>query len=75
MGVTSDPAHEKKVTGFVNALMGEAIGGRDDATVSLIHRFVNEQVEGEKNARDILDRLRVASAESGTCRACFHSTC
>ncbi|MGC9435352.1 MAG: ferritin [Methanomicrobiales archaeon] len=59
-------AHEEKVTGLINDLMAEAIEERDYATISFLQWYVDEQVEEEENARDILEKIRVASAEAGS---------
>jgi len=59
-------AHEEKVTGLINDLMAEAIAERDYATISFLQWYVDEQVEEEENVREILDRIRVASAEAGS---------
>ena len=49
--------HEEKVTAMINDLCALAIAEKDYATESFLHWFVDEQVEEEKNAREIIDVL------------------
>ncbi|MCK4738865.1 MAG: ferritin [Deltaproteobacteria bacterium] len=53
-------AHEQEVTGLVNTLMSKATGEGDHATQTFLQWFVTEQVEEEQNAKDIIDRLKLA---------------
>lgn len=50
-------AHERKVTAAINALYELAIAEKDYAAQSQLQWFVNEQVEEEKNAEDIIRQL------------------
>ena len=49
--------HEQTVTSMINDLCALAIAEKDYATESFLHWFVDEQVEEEKNAREIIDVL------------------
>ena len=51
--------HEQKVTGLINDLVNLAIEERDHASNSMLQWFVNEQVEEEKNASDILNQIKL----------------
>jgi ferritin len=53
-------AHEQLVTGLINDLANLAREEKDHATGILLQWFVTEQVEEEENARDILDKLKLA---------------
>jgi ferritin len=50
--------HEQLVTGRINALVDLAIKGKDHATNAFLQWFVSEQVEEEKNADEIVRKLR-----------------
>lgn len=50
-------AHEQKVTSLIDNLCRIADEEKDFATANKLVWFVNEQVEEEENARDILDQL------------------
>lgn len=52
--------HEKKVTAMINNLADLAEKEKDHATRTYMQWFVNEQVEEESNAREIIDRLKLA---------------
>ena len=58
-------AHEQKVTGLINALLDLAIEKKDYATQSMLQWFVNEQVEEEANAEEIVQKLRLIQGERG----------
>jgi len=49
--------HEQKVTGLINAIATLAMKESDHACYQFIMWFVNEQVEEEANATEILDKL------------------
>ena len=51
--------HEQKVTGLINELMDTAIAERDHASASMLRWFVDEQVEEEANASEILEKLQL----------------
>ena len=51
--------HEQGVTARINALMDLAIKDKDHATVSFLNWFVDEQVEEEANATDLINKLKL----------------
>lgn len=51
-------AHEQKVTAMINKLCHIAAEEKDFATSNMLVWFINEQVEEEENARDIIDSLK-----------------
>ena len=52
-------AHEQYISGRINKLMDLAKELGDHASVPLLHWFVNEQVEEESNADDVVKKLRL----------------
>jgi ferritin len=52
-------AHEQYITGKIHSLYGQAFEENDYASQILLQWFVNEQVEEEKNATEILNTLRM----------------
>jgi ferritin len=56
--------HEKKVTSLINKLYDLASKVDDKAAVIFLQWFVTEQVEEEKSASDILEKLKVAKPDS-----------
>jgi ferritin len=58
--------HEQKVTGLINGIYKEAITENDVASQIFLQWFINEQVEEEKNASQILDVLtKIGSSVGG----------
>lgn len=55
--------HEMKVTGMIHDLVRTASRERDFATVSRLQWFVDEQVEEEKSAEDIVTDLKRMNGE------------
>ena len=51
--------HEKKVTSLINKLYELALKEKDYAAQSFLQWFINEQVEEEKNAADIIAMLEM----------------
>jgi ferritin len=51
--------HEKKVTGMINKLYEMALKENDYPAQMMLHWFINEQVEEEKNATMIVDQLKM----------------
>ena len=49
--------HEKVVTGLINNLAAIAADDRDFASSNMLVWFIDEQIEEEENARDIIDIL------------------
>lgn len=52
-------AHERKVTALINGLVDIAVEEKDHATESFLKWFVDEQVEEEANANEILQQLKL----------------
>ncbi|MDI6718408.1 MAG: ferritin [Methanomicrobiales archaeon] len=57
--------HEQKVTNWIYDLMDLAIREKDHATANMVRWFVDEQVEEEASASDIVDRLKMIGEEKG----------
>ena len=57
--------HEREVTGMINNLYEQAISENDHATAVELQWFITEQVEEEKSANEILDKLKLAG-DSGS---------
>ena len=57
-------AHEQYITGRIHTLYGMAVAENDYASLGLLQWFVNEQVEEEKTAGEILAMLK-AIGEKG----------
>ena len=55
-------AHEAKVTASINALYELALKEKDYPTQVLLQWFINEQVEEEKNAAEIVANLKLIDA-------------
>ncbi len=55
---------EQRVTAQINELYGLAVGENDYATQAFLQWFVTEQVEEEKNVRDVLETLTMIGDES-----------
>lgn len=51
--------HERFVTGLINNIITVAEQHRDRATMSYMNWFVDEQVEEEANAQDIIAKLKL----------------
>lgn len=51
--------HEQKVTSLINNLYNLAIEDKDHATKNMLDWFIDEQVEEEESARDIIDQLKM----------------
>jgi ferritin len=52
-------AHEQFITGRIHKLYAMAVDENDYASLSILQWFVDEQVEEEKTASDILDLLKL----------------
>ena len=52
--------HEKSVTARINLLYSIAVKDNDYASQSFLNWYVNEQVEEEKNANEIVEWLKMA---------------
>ncbi len=51
--------HEQYITGRIHTLYGMAVDEKDYASLSVLQWFVDEQVEEEKNANEILALLKL----------------
>jgi ferritin len=51
--------HERKVTGLINKLYELALKENDYPTQSMLQWFINEQVEEEKSAAEIISMLKM----------------
>jgi ferritin len=51
--------HERHVTSLINNIMDIAIEEKDHATKSMLQWFIDEQVEEEANAQEIIDSLKL----------------
>ena len=61
-------AHEQKVTGLINKLVNLAIEEKDHAANMFLQWFVNEQVEEEASADEVVQKLKLmADAPDGMC--------
>jgi len=58
-------AHEQKVTGLINDMVNLAMEEKDHATNSFLQWFVNEQVEEESSADNIVQQLRMMKDAPG----------
>lgn len=56
--------HEQKVTSLIHNLCAIAAEEKDVATANRLTWFVDEQVEEEESARDILDQLRMVEGNN-----------
>jgi ferritin len=55
--------HEQFVTDSINKIQDIAIAGSDHATQSFLKWFIDEQVEEEANAQEILDTLKLINGQ------------
>jgi ferritin len=58
-------AHERGVSARINDIASLAIAEKDHATYNFIMWYVNEQVEEEKNAEEILARINLMGNNPG----------
>ena len=56
-------AHEQKVTGLINNIMKQAVDEKDYATMNMLQWFIDEQVEEEASADEILQKLKLIGNE------------
>lgn len=52
--------HEEYISASINDIVGECINEKDYTTHTWIQWFVNEQIEEETQARNILDKLKIS---------------
>ena len=53
-------AHEQKITAMIHKLYALAVEEKDYASLPLLQWFIEEQVEEEKSADEVLQKLRMA---------------
>ncbi len=58
-------AHEQMITESINEIADIATQEKDFATISFLQWFINEQVEEEATAGEIVDRLKMAQDSAG----------
>ncbi|RJX34555.1 MAG: ferritin [Desulfarculus sp.] len=56
--------HEAKVTGLINGLMDLALKLKDHASASMLRWFVDEQVEEESSAADVVGKMKLTQKDS-----------
>ena len=56
--------HEQKVTGLIHKLVELASAEKDHAAGNMLQWFVNEQVEEEANAEEVLQKVKALSGTS-----------
>jgi len=56
--------HERLVTAAINDLYAKAVAENDYATQAFLQWFINEQVEEEKTASDILEQVKTVGSSS-----------
>lgn len=56
--------HEQKVTSLIHAIYKLAVEEADYPTQVMLHWFIDEQVEEEKNASGILDQLKAVEGHT-----------
>ena len=56
-------AHERKVTALITRLYEIAVSEKDYAAQSMLQWFIDEQVEEEKNALQIVDTLKLVGTQ------------
>lgn len=56
--------HEQKVTAAINAIYTLAVQEQDYATQSMLKWFVDEQIEEEKNAEQVIHELKLVGDSS-----------
>jgi ferritin len=58
-------SHEKKVTAWISEIADQAVTEKDFATQNMLQWFINEQVEEESNANDIIWMLEMSEGSKG----------
>jgi ferritin len=53
--------HEAKVTALINGLMDLALETKDHATSSFLQWFIDEQVEEEASAGEVVGKMKLAA--------------
>lgn len=55
--------HERHITSCINNLMDKAMELRDHASISFLQWFIDEQVEEEASAEDMLNKLKLTGGK------------
>jgi ferritin len=58
-------AHERKVSQKINELVGACLAENDHPTYNFLQWFVSEQMEEERTAQTLLDRLELIGTDKG----------
>lgn len=58
-------AHERRVTKMIDDLVELARKAKDNATESFLRWFVDEQVEEERSAEDVIHKLNLVGSDGG----------
>jgi len=58
-------AHEQQVTAWINEINALAIAEKDYATQNMLRWFIDEQVEEEANASDVIWMLEMSAGSKG----------
>ncbi|MBU1671707.1 MAG: ferritin [Actinobacteria bacterium] len=58
-------AHEKKVTGLINDLVEVARAEGDSATEEFLKWYIDEQVEEEESAEEVVSKIKAAGDDLG----------
>ena len=59
------PDDEKKVTAWIGEIADLAVAEKDYATQNMLQWFINEQVEEEANATDVIWMLEMSAGSKG----------
>lgn len=65
--------HEQLVTRSINAIYAQALKDEDYPTQVMLHWFINEQVEEEKNAQQIVDQLKMVGVSPASLMVLEHA--
>lgn len=57
--------HEESITASINDLYAITVEDKDFSTGNFLQWFINEQIEEESTARQVLDKLKLAGEEKG----------
>jgi ferritin len=58
--------HEQHITARINTMMEKAMSAKDYPSVSLLHWFVDEQVEEEAAVEGIIAKMEMSKGSAGT---------
>lgn len=57
--------HEQNVTARIHRLVEQSVAAKDHATTAMLQWFVNEQVEEEASALDVVNKLKLVADSKG----------